>query len=137
MRRFNPWVVVALFIALAAPLAIPTPAHAVLTGVCSAQADVSGDDGTAFGTINPKTKTGVYTVPIKGSASYTGLLVGVSEPEEGRAHNGSVTVALPGIVSALGIPDPTIKTWQEDDSTAVSDSGSVTWDLPGVTPRGV
>ena len=66
MRRFNPWVVVALFIALAAPLAIPTPAHAVLTGVCSAQADVSGDDGTAFGTITPKTKTGVYTVPIKG-----------------------------------------------------------------------
>ena len=61
----------------------------------------------------------------------------MSEPDEGRAHSGFVTVALPSLVTALGIDDPTIKTWNEEDSTSVADAGSITWDLPAVTPRGV
>jgi hypothetical protein len=137
MRRLNLVVLVALFSALLLPLTTPTPAEAVLTGVCNGQADISGDDGTSFGKITPKTNSGVYTVPIKGAAAYTGQLDGVSEPDEGRAHNGFITVALPSLVRALGISDPTIKTWNEEDSTSVADAGSITWDLPGVIPRGV
>jgi hypothetical protein len=30
-----------------------------------------------------------------------------------------------------------VKTWQEEDSTKVSDAGSVDWDLPAFTPRGI
>jgi hypothetical protein len=131
MRRVRLLMLGGLFALLAAPLAIPTPASATLTDPCSAEADVTGDDGTAYGAITPKTNSGVYTVPIKGSASYNGLLVGVQEPEEGRAHDGFVEVALP-----LGF-SVNIKSWSEDDSTKVSDSGTVSWDLPAATPRGV
>ena len=131
MRRANLIGLWALFLALAFPLTIPTPASATLTDPCTASADVTGDDGTSFGSITPKTKTGVYTVPLKGEASYNGALAGVEEPDEGRHHDGYVAVELP-----LGM-SVNVKTWGEDDSTKVSDAGTVDWDLPEFTPRGV
>ena len=130
MRRLNLLVLAALFGALALPLAIPTPAHATLNGPCFASAAVSGNDGGTYETIDPAAKTGVYTVPIAGSAAYDGG-INVDVPEEGRPISGSVSVGLP---MGLSID---IKSWSDDDATRTGDVGTVTWDLPDFTPRGI
>jgi hypothetical protein len=130
MRRVNLLVLFALFGALALPLAIPTPAHAVLNGPCFVQATVSGEDNQPFDPIDPGAKTGVYVVPITGSADYDGG-IDVQVPEEGRPISGSVAVALPFGTSV------NIKTWSDEDATRIADQGTVTWDLPGATPRGI
>lgn len=137
MRRVNLLVLFALFGALAMPLALPTPAHATLDDPCFAEGTLQAEDGTSFGTVMPKTNSGVYTVPIKGMSSYTGGMA-VDEPDEGRAYNGSIQVELPAVLGALGFKDPTIHTWENPDSTSVTaDPGVVDWELPDATPRGV
>jgi hypothetical protein len=130
MRRIRQLALVALFAAMAAPLALPTPAHATLNGPCFVRATVSGDDGGSFDAIDPQAKTGVYTVPIAGSANYDGG-IGVEVPEDGRPISGSVSVALP-----LG-GSVNIKSWSDDDATNTTDQGTVSWDLPDLTPRGI
>lgn len=130
MRRVNLLVLFALFGVLALPLALPTPAHATLNGPCFASADISGDDGAPYEPIDPGAKTGVYTVPIAGSADYEGG-IDVQPPEEGRPISGSVAVGLP-----LGF-SVNIKTWSDEDATRTGDAGNITWDLPAATPRGI
>lgn len=130
MRRLNLLVLAALFGALVMPFALLTPAHATLNGPCQASASISGEDGGAFESIDPRAKTGVYTVPIAGSADYTGG-IDVQPPEEGRPISGSVAVGLP-----LGF-SVNIKSWSDEDATRTGDSGTITWDLPAATPRGI
>jgi hypothetical protein len=130
MRRLRLLMLGSLFALFAAPLAFPTPAHATLNGPCFVQASISGNDGGSFESVDPAAKTGVYTVPIAGSAAYNGG-INVTPPEEGRPISGSVSVALP-----LG-GSVQIKSWNDEDATNTSDAGSVTWDLPDITPRGV
>jgi len=120
-------VLVAVF---ATPMLIPGVAHATLNGPCEAQATVSGDGGGSYESIDPKAKTGVYTVPISGSANYSGS-IDVEPPEDGRPISGSVQVALPAGGSI------TIKSWSDEDAEGTSDTGTVTWDLPDITPRGI
>jgi hypothetical protein len=79
--------------------------------------------------IDPSASGGVYTAPHSGSASYTGS---ISVPAEPRAFSGSVWVKMPP-----GVPSITIKTWGDDDGENVSDSGTVTWDIPSVVPGGL
>lgn len=105
-------------------------AHAQLDGPCQGKATISGANGGTYESIDPKAKTGVYTVPIAGSADYTGSIA-VSPPPAGRPISGSVQVALP-MGSTL-----TLKTWSDDDATKTSDSGTISWDLPAATPRGI
>jgi hypothetical protein len=104
-------------------------AHAELNGPCEAKATISGDGGP-YETIDPKAKTGVYTVPLAGSAAYTGSIA-VSPPPAGRAISGNVGVALP-IGGAL-----TLKTWSDEDATRTSDAGRSQLTLPAATPRGI
>jgi hypothetical protein len=130
MRRVNLLILTALLVGLALPLLQSSPAHASLSGPCFVTASVSGNDGGTFETINPQAKTGVYTVPITGSANYDGG-INVSVPEEGRPISGSVSVSLPFGTSV------SIKSWSDDDAKSTGDKGSVTWDLPDATPRGI
>lgn len=94
------------------------------TGGCTAQGTIEG-----YGTVDPASSGGVYTVPKSGSASYTG-----SVPVEGddRPTSGKVEVALP-----LGLPPINIKSWSNEESDETSDSGSVSWDIPDIVPGNV
>jgi hypothetical protein len=96
-----------------------------LSGPCQVMATIA-ENGTV---IDPSASGGVYTAPVSGSASYNGS-IGV--PAEERAFNGKVWVKLP-----RPFPSVNIKTWEDDNGKRVSDSGTVTWDLPKVLPRGV
>lgn len=129
--RTLPLVVMALLAMLAGlSLLPPRVASASLDGPCQAKATISGTDGGTYETIDPKAKTGVYTVPIAGSADYAGSIA-VSPPPAGRPISGSVGVALP-LGSVL-----TLKTWRDEAATKTSDSGTVNWELPAATPRGI
>jgi len=133
MRPVRLFALAALLIAMAAaPLALPTPAHASISGPCFVTAAVSGSDGdtATYETIDPQAKTGTYTVPISGSAAYNGG-INVQVPDGGRAISGSVSAKLPFGLSVQ------IKSWQDDDATETGDVGTVTWDLPDATPRGI
>lgn len=130
MHRFRLTMMAMVVAALVAPLLAIDVAHASLDGPCQAQASISGKDGGTYESINPATKTGVYTVPIAGAANYSGSIA-VTPPEEGRPISGWVSVALP-LGSSLSL-----KTWQDEDATNTSDAGVITWDLPDAMPRGV
>ncbi|MDA0353020.1 MAG: hypothetical protein O3A10_12515 [Chloroflexi bacterium] len=97
-----------------------------LNGPCFVSGTIEGAGG-----YDPSASGGVYTVPIAGSASYAGGIEISNVPDEGRPISGSVSVALP-----LGI-SVQIKNWSDEDSTKTTDAGSVTWDLPDATPRGI
>ncbi len=97
---------------------------AALTGPCTATATINE---TGVG-INPSASD-EFTAPIKGSATYQGS---VSVPAEERPIAGEVSVTMPP-----GFPGIKIKQWQDDTATNVSDSGTVTWDLPAALPRGI
>ncbi len=94
------------------------------SGPCTAQAQIQG-----FGSIDPAASGGVYTVPKSGSASYIGV---VNVSGEDRVTSGKVEVALPG-----PLPGINIKSWSGDDTDGTSDSGTVTWDLPGWLPGNI
>ena len=94
-------------------------------GPCTLSATIS-ETGAA---IDPVASGGVYTAPLTGSASYDGS---INVAAEERAINGSVWVQTPP-----GIPSFTLKSWQDDDADSVSDSGTVTWNIPSFVPRGV
>jgi hypothetical protein len=96
-----------------------------LTGPCQVSATIAGT-GT---TIDPSQSGGVYTVPLSGSASYAGS---IAVPAEERPAGGRVWVVTPP-----GIPSFTLKSWDDPEALTVSDSGEVTWDLPGALPRGI
>lgn len=79
-----------------------------LTGGCTATGNIEG-----YGTVDPASSGGVYTVPKSGSASYTGS---VPVQGEDRQISGEVGVELP-----LGLPRLTIKTWSDEDATRTAD----------------
>jgi hypothetical protein len=108
----------------------PGVAQAKLNGPCQAQATITGADGVTYEAIDPKAKTGVYTIPIAGSAAYTGGIA-VNPPPAGRKISGSVALALP---MGGGLP---LKSWSDDNATSTQDSGTITWNLPAATPRGI
>ena len=95
------------------------------SGPCTVSASLS--NGTV---VDPSASGGVYTVPHKGSANYTGS---IAQPTTPRAHNGSVKVSTPPLVPSINLKDP----WGEPDAVTVSDSGTVTWDIPSWVPGGV
>ena len=95
-----------------------------LSGPCTATATID-QTGTV---IDPKASNDLKA-PIKGSASYSASISGVTAP---RAEGGEVHVALPP-----GLPSVTIKSWADDKAKATSDSGDVSWDLPSALPRGI
>ncbi|MDA0269523.1 MAG: hypothetical protein O2798_02450 [Chloroflexi bacterium] len=96
-----------------------------LTGPCQVTATINGT-GT---TIDPSSSGGVYTVPLSGSANYSGS---IAVPAEERFAGGSVWVVTPP-----GIPSFTIKSWEDPVAETVGDTGEVSWDLPGALPRGI
>ncbi len=94
-------------------------------GPCQLSATIV-ENGAA---IDPAASGGVYTAPMSGSATYSGS---IAVPPENRAHHGSVRVVTPP-----GIPSITLRSWEDEDTDTVADSGSVSWDLPAVLPRGI
>lgn len=92
---------------------------------CTVSATIEGTGAV----IDPAASGGVYTAPLEGSASYVGSIAVAAEE---RPINGRVWVETPP-----GIPSFTLKSWQDDDAEKVSDSGSVTWSIPSIVPRGV
>ena len=97
------------------------------TGDCTATAVL--DNGTV---IDPYVSSGVYEVPISGSATYEGSVPAVETP---RPINGKVEIITPP-----GIPNISIDedwTWDDPAATGLGEAGEVSWDLPSVLPRGV
>lgn len=98
------------------------------TGDCQARATLS--NGV---TVDPYQSSGVYEIPLSGTADYTGQVGDGSERDE-REFSGQVVVKTPP-----GFPDIELAdawTWS-GSGTGQSDSGTVDWDLPDVMPRGV
>lgn len=98
------------------------------TGPCAASAVLS--NGV---TVDPYASSGTYPIPIEGSADYQGAVE--ADVETPRPINGEVTIRTPP-----GLPDVTVTDqweWSNDASDGLSDSGSVSWELPSVLPRGV
>ncbi len=139
MPRLSPFLIRTLAAVIAAVLAAVLPLGAALgqdgsasdesvpasfNGSCTASAVIAG-----YGTVDPKTSGGVYTVPKSGSASYTGT---VAVEGKDRVTSGKVSIALP-----LGLPSIPIKSWGSDNTDGNSHSGSVTWDIPSIVPGNV
>ncbi|MEX2625799.1 MAG: hypothetical protein WD225_02885 [Ilumatobacteraceae bacterium] len=98
------------------------------TGLCTASATLS--NGV---TVDPYASAGTYPIPIEGSADYQGAVE--ADVETPRPISGEVTIRTPP-----GIPAVTVTEaweWSNDSSDALSDSGSVSWELPSALPRGV
>lgn len=112
----------------------PRPAAAQADDPPNATGDCSADATLSNGvTVDPYASSGVYEIPLSGSASYTGQVGDGSERSE-RSFSGQVVVLTPP-----GFPDIELTdawTWS-GTGTGQSDSGTVTWDLPSVLPRGV
>ena len=97
------------------------------TGDCKAEATLS--NGVV---VNPYVSSGVYEMPLSGSADYTGQVGDGNERDE-REFNGQVVVKTPPGFPDLELTDAW--TWN-GSGTRQSDSGTVTWDLPDILPRG-
>lgn len=98
------------------------------TGACTAEAVIAGGES-----INPYASSGVYVIPLSGSAQYTGT-VGSGEDRDERGFNGQIVIETPP-----GFPDIELTdqwTW-EGPGTGAAETGDVNWDLPSVLPRGV
>lgn len=114
-------------------LLLPTTASAQATdppnatGECTATATI--DNGTV---IDPYMSSGVYEVPISGSATYEGSVPTVDTP---RPISGKVEILTPPGIPNISIDDDW--TWDKPDATGLGESGDVSWDLPSVLPRGV
>lgn len=101
------------------------------TGECRAFAEIEG-----YQTIDPYRSSGVYEIPLSGTARYEGATPGGGEgievPE--RQISGEVVIKTPP-----GIPDIQLTdawSWNEP-ATGTFDAGTVDWDLPSALPRGV
>ena len=95
---------------------------------CSASATVEGGE-----TIDPYVSSGVYEIPLEGSARYTGQ-VGDGSPRAERDFNGQVVIETPP-----GFPDIELAdewTWRGRGTGAMKE-GDVKWNLPEIMPRGV
>ncbi len=98
------------------------------TGPCRASATLS--NGVV---VNPYESSGVYEMPLSGSASYSGAVTAdVTTP---RAISGEVRIITPP-----GIPDITLTdewVWDDPEADGISSDGDVSWNLPKSLPRGV
>lgn len=100
------------------PLLVAAPAHAELTGPCSASGVI---DGTTY---DPKTGD-EFDIPAEGDVEWQGSVPGADE-EASRPISGEVKVKLPG-----GIGEATIDTWNSDSET-YANSGTYHYELPSV-----
>ena len=98
------------------------------TGSCTASAAVTGGE-----TIDPYASSGVYEIPLAGTATYTGMVGNGAERPE-RDFNGQVVIKTPPGVPDIELTDQW--TWK-GPGTGASKTGQVDWDLPTVMPRGV
>jgi len=98
------------------------------TGACTASATVTGGE-----TIDPYASSGVYEIPLSGTASYAGA-VGDGQDRPERDFNGKVVIKTPPGVPDIELTDEW--TWN-GPGTGASKAGDVDWDLPSVMPRGV
>lgn len=99
-----------------------------LEGPCTAQATLS--NGVV---VDPARSSGVYVVPIEGSAQYSGSVnADVVVP---RAISGKVTIVSPPGFPAITVSDSWV--WNSPSSVSLSSTGSVSWKLPKWLPRGV
>ncbi len=96
------------------------------TGPCEAQATLS--NGVV---VDPYVWSGVYEIPLSGSAQYSGAVTGSVTPP--RPISGEVYIDGP-LGAKVSVFDDW--TWSEPDSDLVTKSGSVDWDLPSWLPRG-
>lgn len=129
MRRLLPLTLTVVGLGLTLPATAAAQANDPpnATGGCTANAVI--DDGTV---IDPYVSSGVYEVPISGSATYEGS---VPEVETPRPINGKVEILTPPGIPNISIDDKW--TWDDPEATRLDDSGEVSWDLPSVLPRGV
>ncbi|MFK7917499.1 MAG: hypothetical protein AB8G14_05445 [Ilumatobacter sp.] len=110
----------------AADAAATDPPNA--TGECSAEAVIDGGER-----IDPYASSGVYEIPLSGSAEYSGT-VGTGEERDERSFNGSVVIETPP-----GLPDIELTdqwAWS-GPGTGATETGNVNWDLPAALPRGI
>lgn len=107
------------------------PANA--TGPCTASATILEGVDTDQITIDPYEFSGVYEIPLQGTATYRGS-VGDGQERDERNYDGKVVIKTPP-----GIPDVELTdewTWK-GPGTGQSADGSVDWNLPSILPRGV
>jgi hypothetical protein len=136
MRRLKCWrqagsAVMAAVMAGGVFVALAAPAGAVLTGGCTASGSLA--KGTTAGgpiTVDPVTLPAgsVVKIPLADEVSWTGS-VPASGPD--RPISGFVKIDLPWPLSAISF-----KSWGGDTSKSAN-SGTTSYDLPSVTPRGV
>jgi hypothetical protein len=98
------------------------------TGGCSAFAIVEGGER-----IDPYESSGVYEIPLAGTAEYEGQ-VGDGEDRPERAFDGEVVIKTPPLLPDVELTDEW--TW-DGPGTGAFAKGDVTWDLPAGLPRGV
>jgi hypothetical protein len=96
------------------------------TGQCTASATIAG----GF-TIDPYASSGVYVVPITGSANYTGS---VAVAEGTRPASGKVEIKTPPGIPSITLDDQW--TWGPE-VTGVGKAGTVSWELSDWLPRDV
>ena len=97
------------------------------TGQCAGSATLS--NGVK---IDPYQSEGVYTVPLSGSAKYSGS-VEVDEKRR-RTASGRVEIKTPPLLPSITLGDQL--TWGPE-VTGVGEEGTVKWDLPNLIPRDV
>jgi len=106
-------------------LASAPVAHAVLSGPCTGQGTFESQGRTYEASTSDK-----LVLPAKDSVAYTGT-IDAAQPE-GRSHRGEITLKLPPPLPSIAIAD-----WSDDDTDALSDTGTYDYDLPFIVPRGV
>jgi hypothetical protein len=95
-------------------------------GPCQAQATLS--NGVV---VDPYVSSGVYEIPLSGSAQYSGAVTAAVTPP--RPISGEIYIDGP-LGAKISVFDDW--SWSNDSSELVDKSGSVDWDLPSWLPRG-
>jgi hypothetical protein len=96
------------------------------TGQCTASATIAG----GF-TIDPYASSGVYVVPLTGSANYSGSVAVAEGP---RPASGKVEIETPPGIPSISLDDQW--TWGPE-VTGIAKTGTVTWELSDWLPRDV
>lgn len=96
------------------------------TGPCRAQATLS--NGVV---VDPYVSSGVYEIPLTGSAQYSGAVTASVTPP--RPISGEIYIDGP-LGAKISVFDDW--TWSDDSADLVEESGTVDWDLPSWLPRG-
>ena len=126
VRHLSRVAVVGAVIFLAATPASAQTEPPNATGPCQAQATLS--NGVE---VDPYVSSGVYEIPLSGTAQYSGAVTGSVTPP--RPISGQVYIDGP-LGTKISVFDDW--TWSTPDSDLVNKSGSVDWDLPSWLPRG-